>query len=133
MTKILITGVAGFVGSNFLKKLLSLNYKVVGLDNLSQGKLRNIEPYENDSSFEFVEGDIRDASLVDQLVEKTDSTVHLAAYKIPRYGNAMDTLKINTSGTRNIFNAGSKYKRKIVLQSKNMKKIACGGLFQWFW
>lgn len=117
MTKILITGVAGFVGSNLLKKLLSLKYKVTGLDNLSQGQLRNIEPFKNNPSFEFVEGDIRDESLVDRLVEKTDAVVHLAAYKIPRYGNAMDTLKINTWGTRNFFNAGSKHKRKIVFTS----------------
>ncbi|MEC7641400.1 MAG: NAD-dependent epimerase/dehydratase family protein [Nitrospinota bacterium] len=117
MAKIVITGAAGFVGSNLIKKLLPAKHKVVGLDNLSQGELRNIEPYKKNASFEFVEGDIRDESLVDRLVEQSDAVVHLAAYKIPRYGNAMDTLKINTEGTRNIFAAGSKYKRKIVFTS----------------
>lgn len=117
MKKILITGVAGFVGSNLCKKLLSERYRVIGLDNLSQGSLRNIEPFKNNPSFEFVEGDVRDEALVTRLVERADVVAHLAAFKIPRYGNAMDTLKINTRGTRNIFNAGSRYRRKIVFTS----------------
>ncbi len=117
MQKILITGVAGFVGSNLLQKLLNYNYQVIGLDNLSQGQLRNIESYKSNSLFEFVEGDIRNASLIDELVQKVDAVVHLAAFKIPRYGNAMDTLKINTTGTKNIFESGSKYKKKIVFTS----------------
>ncbi|MBI4385153.1 MAG: NAD-dependent epimerase/dehydratase family protein [Nitrospinae bacterium] len=117
MKKILITGVAGFVGSNLCKKLLSERYQVIGLDNLSQGSLRNMEPFKNNPSFEFVEGDVRDEALVTRLVERADVVAHLAAFKIPRYGNAMDTLKINTRGTRNIFNAGSRYRRKIVFTS----------------
>lgn len=117
MQKILITGVAGFVGSNLLKKLLNSKYQVIGLDNLSQGDLRNLEPYKANSSFEFIEGDIRNASLIDELVQKADAVVHLAAFKIPRYGNAMDTLKINTHGTKNIFESGSKHKRKVVFTS----------------
>ena len=117
MQKILITGVAGFVGSNLLKKLLNSNYQVIGLDNLSQGDLRNLEPYKSNSSFEFIEGDIRNASLIDKLVQKVDAVVHLAAFKIPRYGNAMDTLKINTHGTKNIFESGSKFKKKVVFTS----------------
>ncbi|MBL10061.1 MAG: nucleoside-diphosphate sugar epimerase [Acidiferrobacteraceae bacterium] len=115
--KIFITGVAGFVGSNLLRRLLEKNYCVVGLDNLSQGELRNIQPFRNNANFEFVEGDIRDESLMESLVEKSDATVHLAAFKIPRYGNAIDTLRINTGGTRNIFKSATKFKRKVVFTS----------------
>lgn len=117
MEKILITGVAGFVGSNLLKTLLSRNYQVIGLDNLSQGFLRNIESCKNDPAFQFVEGNVRDEDLVNRLTEQVDTVTHLAAYKIPRYGNAMDTLQINTQGTRNIFKAGAKYRRKVVFTS----------------
>ncbi|MBI4389715.1 MAG: GDP-mannose 4,6-dehydratase [Nitrospinae bacterium] len=117
MKKILITGVAGFVGSNLCRKLLSGGYRVTGLDNLSQGSLRNIEPFKGNPAFEFMEGDVRDEALVTRLVEQVDVVAHLAAFKIPRYGNAMDTLKINTGGTRNIFNAGSRFRRKIVFTS----------------
>ena len=116
-TKILITGVAGFIGSNLLKALLAKKYEVVGIDNLSQGFIRNISPQLNNPSFEFIEGDVRDLSLLKSAVKGVDCIVHLAAYKIPRYGNALATLEINTQGTRNILEAAKDTRPKVIFAS----------------
>lgn len=56
----LITGVAGFIGSNLLEAILNLGYKVRGIDNFSTGKRENIEEFLNNPNFEFIEGDICD-------------------------------------------------------------------------
>lgn len=117
MTTLFITGVAGFVGSNLLSVALSKGYRVIGLDNLTQGKLEYIQPFENKGTFEFVEGDVRDARLVDELMERCDCAVHLAAFKIPRYGNAIETIEVNTWGSRNVFQAGARHKKKVVFTS----------------
>ena len=55
---VLITGVAGFIGSNLAKELLRRNYRVVGIDNFSQGLRRNIKELFKDSSFSFMKGDV---------------------------------------------------------------------------
>src|SRR5262245_51372270 len=117
MTTAFITGVAGFIGSNLAETLLSRGYKVIGLDNLSQGLLRNIAEFQSHPGFEFHQGDVRDARAIDELVGRCDCVVHLAAFKIPRYGNAMDTLKINSHGTHNILDAAAKRGCRVVVAS----------------
>ena len=57
---ILITGGAGFIGSNLCEYFLNKNYKVVCLDNLATGHLYNIQPFFSNDNFTFIEGDIRD-------------------------------------------------------------------------
>jgi len=57
--KILLTGVAGFLGSHILNKLIENNHNVIGLDDLSTGSLKNIEHHLKNPNFEFVEHDIR--------------------------------------------------------------------------
>ncbi|HEV8507786.1 MAG TPA: GDP-mannose 4,6-dehydratase, partial [Chitinophagaceae bacterium] len=56
--KILITGVAGFIGSNLAKRLLERGHAVIGIDNLNYGFLRNIEFAKPNPNFEFIMGDI---------------------------------------------------------------------------
>lgn len=58
--KILLTGAAGFLGSNLTSHLLSLGHQVIGLDDLSTGSLKNLEEAIQNSSFKFVEADVRD-------------------------------------------------------------------------
>ena len=58
MSKYLVTGGAGFIGSNLCRKLLELNHQVVCLDDLSTGKYRNIEKLENNPNFEFFKHDL---------------------------------------------------------------------------
>ena len=52
--KALVTGVAGFLGSNLLERLLQNDWTVVGIDNLSMGKMENIGEHANDSRFTFI-------------------------------------------------------------------------------
>ncbi|SDD92900.1 UDP-glucose 4-epimerase [Pricia antarctica] len=115
--KILITGVAGFLGSNLLSKLLQEGHHVVGIDNLSMGRLENIHDALNHTHFVFIHSDILDQATMDNLDHDFDVIVHLAAYKIPRYGNAVDTLKINTKGSENMLEFARKTKCKFVLAS----------------
>ncbi|NNE77194.1 MAG: NAD-dependent epimerase/dehydratase family protein [Pricia sp.] len=115
--KILVTGVAGFLGSNLLIKLLKEGHQVVGIDNLSMGRLENIQGSLNHKKFEFLEKDILEQATLDSLDTDFDVIVHLAAFKIPRYGNAVDTLKINAKGSENMLEFARKHKFKVVLAS----------------
>ena len=75
-----VTAAAGFIGCWVVDELLSRNYKIVGLDNLSNGSERNIEAFRDDSNFTFVEGDVRDQETVNNLIEAdTQACLHLAA------------------------------------------------------
>ncbi|WP_442918662.1 NAD-dependent epimerase/dehydratase family protein [Limnobacter sp.] len=87
----LITGVAGFIGSNLLETLLKLNQHVVGLDNFSTGHQRNVDEVENTVSkeqwgnFRFIKGDIRDFTICHQACIGVDYVLHQAALgSVPR-------------------------------------------------
>jgi UDP-glucose 4-epimerase len=115
--RIFITGVAGFIGSNLARALLIRGYNVTGLDNLSQGFKRNISTLLPDKNFRFVKGDVRSHRTVDRLMKGMDCVIHLAAYKIPRYGNAMDTLMTNSRGVRTILESARRKSVKVVFAS----------------
>ncbi|MEW6407090.1 MAG: GDP-mannose 4,6-dehydratase [Patescibacteria group bacterium] len=116
---VLITGVAGFIGSNLLKRLLQENFIVIGIDNFSQGCKRNIQEYFKDKNFTFIKADVRNEPLLKKQLqrEKIDYLVHLAAYKIPRYGNAMDTLLVNAKGTESMLNIAKDKNAKFIFTS----------------
>lgn len=97
--RVLVTGVAGFIGSNLGAELIRRGYEVSGIDNLSYGSRLNIDSFASDERFVFHEGDIRDRGLVERAAEGCDAVVHLAAYKIPRYSDAYDTLMVNGLGS----------------------------------
>lgn len=115
--KILITGVAGFIGSNLASQLLQKGYSIVGIDNLSQGDKLNIESFNNDSNFNFHDIDIRNEKDMLEVSSGCKKIVHLAAYKIPRYNDAVDTLMINGFGSDIVIKAAIKHKAKIVAAS----------------
>jgi UDP-glucose 4-epimerase len=115
--KVLVTGVAGFLGSNLLTKLLSEGHHVVGIDNLSMGRIENLEPNMNNENFIFVEKDILEQATIDGLDNDFDVIIHLAAFKIPRYGNAVATLQINSKGSENMLEFARQTKTKFVLAS----------------
>tara|TARA_R110002072_G_scaffold1989_2_gene16409 strand:- start:125608 stop:126543 length:936 start_codon:yes stop_codon:yes gene_type:complete len=75
--KCLVTGGAGFIGSNLVKLLLENNHEVTVLDNLSTGYKENLAPFEG--KIEFIEGDIRNISDIEKAIEGKDSVFHLAA------------------------------------------------------
>lgn len=113
----LVTGVAGFLGSNLLKKLLAENHNVIGIDNLSMGRLENISEYLDHENFQFIKKDITDPSTFKIFSCKVDIIIHLAAFKIPRYGKAVDTLTINSKGCENVLEYARNNSCKCVLAS----------------
>jgi UDP-glucose 4-epimerase len=115
--KILVTGVAGFLGSHLLDKLIAEDHEVLGIDNLSMGKLENIEHHLTNKSFQFLQKDIIEKSTFENLAIDIDCIIHLAAFKIPRYGKAIDTLKINYQGTENVLDLARQLNCKCVLAS----------------
>jgi len=115
--KILITGCSGFIGSNLTMRLLSEGYSVVGLDNLSQGDSRNMDDFAKNPKFTFVKADILDLEAMKRAATGCDVIYHLAAFKIPRMGNAYDTLHINTAGTQNAILAAVHNKSFLVFSS----------------
>lgn len=115
--RVLVTGGAGFLGSNLVGKLLSENHDVVAIDNLSMGRLENLAPYRDDSRFSFVQDDVTNPEVFANLDDNFDCIVHLAAFKIPRYGKALDTLQINYRGTECVLDYARKLNCKCVLAS----------------
>jgi len=95
--KILITGGAGFIGSNLIERFLEQNNFIVCLDNFATGKKENIEPFLSDPDFELITGDIRDPETCRKAVADVDVVLHQAALgsvprsiKDPATSNAVD-------------------------------------------
>lgn len=116
--RILVTGGAGFIGSNLVKNLLQRDEvsKVRVLDNLATGSLKNIEEFENNNKFEFVQGDIRDYQSCLNSCEDIDLISHQAALgSVPRSINdPLTTNNVNITGTLNVFTAA---------KEKNIKRV----------
>lgn len=80
-----VTGAAGFIGSNLVRALLELGWDVVGFDNLSTGRIDNLDELDGVSNFTFVEGDIRDRKRLRQVFIGADVVFHQAALgSVPR-------------------------------------------------
>lgn len=107
--RILVTGGAGFIGSNLVEHLLQKpEVKLVRVfDNLATGSLKNIEEFESDPKFEFVQGDIRDYEACLKLCEGIDLISHQAALgSVPRSINdPITSNNVNITGTLHIFTA----------------------------
>ncbi|PTB87046.1 LPS biosynthesis protein WbpP [Thalassospira xiamenensis] len=106
----LVTGVAGFIGSNILGKLLKLNQNVIGLDNLSTGSRLNLEEVrglvtnEQWQAFKFIEGDVCDFSACSEACVNVDFILHQAALgSVPRsFEDPISTNKSNIEGFLNM-------------------------------
>lgn len=113
-TKFLVTGGAGFIGSNLTEAILNLGYKVRVLDNFSTGKRENIEGFLNNKNFELLEGDIRDIETCRKACEGVDYVLHQAAWgSVPR-SIKMPVLyeEINVKGHLNMMEAARENKIK---------------------
>jgi UDP-glucose 4-epimerase len=108
LIKALITGGAGFIGSNIVKLLISKGHQIVVLDNLQTGYRENLDAY---PEAQLIEGDIRDEQVVDKAIQGVDVVFHLAA----SVGNKrsicypIEDAEINVIGTLRILEAMRKH------------------------
>ena len=123
MMKILISGGAGFIGSNLCEYFLLKGYKVVCLDNFATGYLHNLNGVINNLNFTLIEGDIRNLSDCQKAVEGVDYVLHQAALgSVPRSINdPITTNAVNVSGFLNMLVAArdAKVKRFVYAASSS--------------
>ena len=105
--KILITGGAGFIGSNLIETLLAMDNEIVCLDNFITGKRENLIPFLDNPAFRLIEGDIRDLTTCRKAVENMDYVLHEAALgSVPRsIADPVTTTEINIAGFVNMLHA----------------------------
>lgn len=123
MKHILITGGAGFIGSNLTEYFLNKGYKITCLDNFATGHKHNIEPFLLNSNYSLIEGDIRDLTTCQKAVEGVDFVLHQAALgSVPRSINDPITSNdVNVSGFLNMLVAArdAKVKRFVYAASSS--------------
>ena len=120
---VLVTGGAGFIGSNLCESLLNNNNIVKCLDNFATGKRENIEPFLSNSNFTLIEGDIRDLNTCKKAVDNVDIVLHQAALgSVPRSINdPITSNEVNINGFLNMLVAArdAKVKRFVYAASSS--------------
>ncbi len=115
---ILVTGVAGMIGSHLLDALLNKGYQIIGVDNLSYGSIDNIKHNLDHKNFKFYKVDILDYETLKILGKDIDTIIHLAAFKkIGEKDLSMPTFETNGKGTENIFRVAKMWGCKVVFAS----------------
>ena len=114
MANILVTGGAGFIGSNFVRYMVEKysEYHIINLDALTYcGNLENLKDIEDKDNYTFVKGDIRDKAIVDELVEKSDYVINFAAEShVDRsIADPEIFIKSNVLGTQVLLNAAKEH------------------------
>jgi UDP-glucose 4-epimerase len=115
----LVTGGAGFIGSHLVEALLDRGELVVVVDNLSTGRLRNLEHVEKHPNLRIVHGSVLDELMVDELVHTSDVVVHLAAAVGVRLivEQPLRSFTTNIRGSEIVIEAAHRYRRQILLAS----------------
>ena len=103
--RVLVTGGAGFIGSNLVEALLAARNEVVVLDNFMTGRRENLAPFAGNPAFTLLEGDIRDMAMCRKAAAGADYVLHQAALgSVPRsIKDPMTTTEVNISGFVNVF------------------------------
>lgn len=109
--KCLVTGAAGFIGSHLSDALITAGHEVVGLDDLSTGRMENLRTVQERPEFRFVTGSILDGGLVDELASGTDWIFHLAAAvgSFVIRDKTLESLRTNIHGTENVVAAADRH------------------------
>lgn len=116
---ILVTGGAGFIGSNLVKKLLSMNHRVWSLDNLSTGSLTFLNEVLHHPNHRFIEGTVLNRDLMKTLIQQTDVVFHLSAVLGVKntVENPLKVIEGNIDGTRNVLELAYEMGRKVIFAS----------------
>jgi UDP-glucose 4-epimerase len=117
--KSFVTGAAGFIGSHLTAALLNAGHEVVGLDDLSTGRLENLTTVAGHPGFRLVEGSILDRGLVDELTTGADRVFHFAAAvgSFVIRDRTLESLRTNIHGTENVAEAAHRNNARILVAS----------------
>jgi UDP-glucose 4-epimerase len=119
--RILVTGGAGFIGSNLVDALMQQGHEVTVIDNLSVGKVGNISQHLEDDRFHFVNDSILNVSTLERLIRQVDMIYHLAAVVGVKYvvEDPLSAIITNVRGTENVLELAFKYWVKTVVASSS--------------
>ena len=119
MSTILITGGAGFIGSHLAETLLDAGERVLILDDLSSGSVRNIVHLRRNPRLEFEAASIMERGILLEMVDASDIVVHLAATVgvLNIIESPVTTIQNNVGGTEAVLQAASKKKKKVIVAS----------------
>jgi UDP-glucose 4-epimerase len=117
--KFVVTGGAGFIGSHLIERLVADGDSVIVIDNLNTGKLSNLSKVSD--KINFVQGDIRDAKLLEEKLQNVDGVFHEAALASVQesFSKIEEYNQVNVNGTENILKLAKKYGFKIVYASSS--------------
>jgi len=115
--RVFITGGAGFIGSHLTDALIARGDEVTILDNLSTGSATNIAHLEG--KIELVQGDIRDAALIEKLMAPADLVLHMAAALGVNtiLEKTIESVSVNFTGSEVVLNAATKFKKRLIIAS----------------
>jgi UDP-glucose 4-epimerase len=117
MKTVLITGGAGFLGSHLSQALVEKGFRVIGVDDLSHGNIKNLSDSLSSPRFEFYQRDVLDKMFLMEISKEVDILVHFATYKIPREGGSLKTVEVNTKGTETILEVANQRKISVIFGS----------------
>jgi UDP-glucose 4-epimerase len=119
MSTVFITGGAGFIGSHLAEELLRRKIRVLALDDLSSGSVKNIAHLRGNPLFEFVPQGIEARNVIAELVDEADVIYHLAATVgvLNIIESPVNTIANNIGGTEEVLKAAVKKKKKVIIAS----------------
>jgi len=115
--RVLVTGGAGFIGSHLANALIARGDQVVALDNFSTGSTANIKHITK--NFEIIDGDIRNAELINDSIKDVDLVFHMAAALGVNtiLESPLESISTNIAGSEVVLNAAANHKKRILIAS----------------